>query len=448
MPIAAGEQIGKYRILGELGRGGMAVVYRARDEVLKRPVALKVLAEHLTHDRKFLSRFIAEARTAALLDHPNIVHIHEAGQIDGLTYIAMQVVEGRALSQYLEKQGGSMGQEETLQILGQVAEALDYAHSQGVIHRDVKPSNIMVTDDGRVMLMDFGIAKAAGATKLTATGATIGTAEYMSPEQAGGEDVDYRTDIYSLGIVAYEMVAGAVPFAADTSLAIAHKHIEETPSEPSGPDGHEISPGLSRAVLRALAKEPRRRFSSCQAFVDAASGITSTRVPLFPRQRRLRARVCWACTTVLLFALVAIALYQVPLARRPYDVPPGLAAVDRTRATEVRQTLARSRDAVNMHDREMIYNVFAYPRFYDWFEREFEEYEEDGCFEHRYSVRISTVGLHSEDGWIEVEGELKAGGPCDVDTSFVTTLIRSNHEKGWLIASLETEQPLFDFHTN
>jgi serine/threonine protein kinase len=194
-PIA--RTIGPYRIVGELGRGGMAVVYKAWQPALERYVALKVLPEYFQHDPEFLARFHREAKAAARLSHPNIVHIYDTGEAEGLHYIAMEYVEGGSLRERLA--AGPLDLDQAWHILAQVAEALDRAHAHGLIHRDIKPANILFTGDGRPKVTDFGIAQAAGGTHLTRSGMILGTPEYMAPEQAMGESVDYRADLYYAG---------------------------------------------------------------------------------------------------------------------------------------------------------------------------------------------------------------------------------------------------------
>jgi serine/threonine protein kinase len=222
------EKLGKYKIIAEVGRGGFAAVYKAVDTTLSRTVALKVLAPHLLWDPTFVQRFQREAEVAANLDHPNIVTIYEVSQIEGVYLIAMQFLAGRTLSQILEAEG-LLPVSRVQAMIEQIASALDYAHARGFVHRDIKPSNIMVADDGRATLTDFGLVQAGEGTKLSTTGVVFGTPEYMSPEQAEGEKLDARSDIYSLGVVLYEMLAGRPPFVADTTPAVMYKHMHEPP---------------------------------------------------------------------------------------------------------------------------------------------------------------------------------------------------------------------------
>lgn len=253
-----GETLGKYQILDEIGRGGMGVVYRGYDTALQRPVAVKVLAPHLVWEKDFVERFLREARTAAQLRHSNIVTVYDVGEQGGNYYIVMGFLEGETLSQMVARRG-PLSVAEVASVVSQVASALDYAHGQGLVHRDIKPGNVIVDKEGHVTLTDFGIARAVEGTRLTSAGAILGTPEYMSPEQALGQEADRRSDIYSLGVVCYEMLTGRAPFHAETPLATLHQQAYEPPLEP-----RKLNPNLSLAVervlLKALAKEPRGRY--------------------------------------------------------------------------------------------------------------------------------------------------------------------------------------------
>ncbi|MDQ2998782.1 MAG: protein kinase [Chloroflexota bacterium] len=220
-----GKQLGRFTIQEEIGRGGMARVYRAQDTQLKRTVAIKVLLPQLAVDPEFAQRFERESITAANLRHPNIVTIYDVGEQDGLHYIAMEYVRGHTLHAIIEARG-ALGLGYAITIIGPVAAALDYAHRQGAVHRDIKPQNIMIDVDGRVLLTDFGIAQApdgsnTGGERLTRTGIFMGTPEYISPEQASAQRVDGRSDLYSLGIATYEVITGNVPFSGATPQLIA-----------------------------------------------------------------------------------------------------------------------------------------------------------------------------------------------------------------------------------
>ena len=268
-----GKNLGKYQIRQEIGRGGMGAVYRAYDPGLEREVAIKVLAPHLTWESHFVDRFRREAQMVAALNHPNIVIIHAIGEQGGFHYLVMDLVVGEPLSTLIRRHG-PLPPAQVARILSQVADALDYAHSRGLIHRDVKPGNILVDSEDRVTLTDFGIARAVEGTRLTMTGMSLGTPQYMSPEQIVGNPVDARTDVYSLGVVLYEMLTGRVPFTADTPVAVMHM---QTNTPPPSPRTH--MPSLPReveqVVLRALAKDPGARYSSAGALARAFSETTA-----------------------------------------------------------------------------------------------------------------------------------------------------------------------------
>jgi len=210
----------KYRIIEVLGRGGMGIVYKAEDTKLKRHVALKFLPPELIQDEEARERLVIEAQAAAALSHPNICTIYEIEEEEGKSFIAMEYVEGQSLKNKIDKT--PLGIEEALDMSIQIAEGLEQAHKKGIIHRDIKSANIMVTDEGRTKIMDFGLAKVKGGTFLTREGTTLGTVAYMSPEQARGEEVDNRTDIWSLGVVLYEMLSGQLPFKGDREESILY----------------------------------------------------------------------------------------------------------------------------------------------------------------------------------------------------------------------------------
>jgi serine/threonine-protein kinase len=246
----------------------MARVYRARDTQLQRIVALKVLAAQLSMDAEFIKRFEREARTAANLRHPNIVTVYDIGEEQGLHYIAMEYIDGLPLHTILERYG-ALGLGYAIAILEPVANALDYAHQAGAVHRDVKPHNILIDRNGRVVLTDFGIAQTpeADEQRLTRTGVFMGTPEYISPEQAEARRVDGRSDLYSLAVVAYEIIAGRVPFSGATpQLIVAHAQLPPPPISSIVPD---LPTDLDLVLSRALAKRPERRFPTGNAFVTA-----------------------------------------------------------------------------------------------------------------------------------------------------------------------------------
>jgi len=252
-------RLGKYEIIGEIGRGGFAAVYEAVDTTLDRTVALKALAPHLLWDPSFLERFQQEAKLAANLKHPNIVVIYEFGTLEGVVYITMEYLSGQNLAG-LVREEGALAPSRILRITSQVASALDYAHSQGLVHRDIKPSNLMIGAGDHITVTDFGIAKAAAATALTTTGKIFGTPEYMSPEQAmGTRELDARSDNYSLGVVVYQMFTGQVPFSGETPLGVMRCHVDEPPPPPSQINPA-IPPAVEAVLLKALAKEREKRY--------------------------------------------------------------------------------------------------------------------------------------------------------------------------------------------
>jgi serine/threonine-protein kinase len=253
----------RYELNHLIARGGMAEVYRAHDRLLDRPVALKVLFPELSVDRSFVERFRREAQAAANLSHPNIVPVFDWGEDTGTYFIVMEFIDGRPLSSIL-KTAGSLSSERTADVGAHVAAALGFAHKHGVIHRDVKPGNVLITDEGQVKVTDFGIARAINTEEsLTQTGAVMGTATYFSPEQAEGIGVDARSDIYSLGVVLFEMVTGRPPFLGDTPVAVASKHVRDHPPAPRELNPS-IPPTFEAIILKAMAKDPAHRYSTAE----------------------------------------------------------------------------------------------------------------------------------------------------------------------------------------
>ena len=285
-----GTELFGYRVEALLGRGGMSVVYRAHDLALDRKVALKLLAPELSGDERFRSRFLRESRVAASLDHPNVIPIYEAGEAEGLLCIAMRYVEGTDLKQLLRDEG-ALDPEQAVGYCTQVASALDAAHAHGLVHRDVKPSNVLITKSGHCYLADFGLTRSASdRSDLTLTGQLVGSVDYVAPEQIEGKAVDGRADVYSLGCMFYECLTGSVPFPKDSDLAVLWAHVNDPAP------GIASYPTLEPVVKRALAKRPDDRFPTCGAFVDAAQ----TALP-GPEQQPRRPRYR-------LFAIVGVVL--------------------------------------------------------------------------------------------------------------------------------------------
>ncbi|MDI3299193.1 MAG: Stk1 family PASTA domain-containing Ser/Thr kinase [Bacillota bacterium] len=257
---------GRYEILSRLGGGGMAVVYKALDRLLYRPVAVKILREQYATDPEFVRRFRREAQAAAMLSHPNIVNVYDVGDDGGLHYIVMEYVEGRSLRQVLDEEG-ALPPERAARIAIQILDALEEAHHHGVIHRDVKPDNILLTRDERVKVADFGIARAASQATLVPTGAILGSAHYISPEQARGSPLDGRSDLYSVGVLLFQLLSGELPYDGESPVEVALKRFQEEP-----PDLSALAPqvpvALARVVRKAMARQPGRRYPTAGAMAE------------------------------------------------------------------------------------------------------------------------------------------------------------------------------------
>ena len=259
----------RYRLIAPLGEGGMATIWRAVDEQLDREVAVKLLRPQFSADPGFAARFKQEARSAGGLSHPNIVSVYDYGTdgADGEQYIVMELVEGQDLSAILHDRG-ALSVEDAVRVAIGVAAALEVAHRKGIVHRDVKPGNILITENGDVKVTDFGIARAVAEASMTVTGTTLGSVHYFSPEQARGDQVTGASDVYALAIVLFEMLTGRRPFEADSAAAVALKRLSEDAPTPTS-IGHPVAPGLEAILMRALSREQSERYPDAGAFAEA-----------------------------------------------------------------------------------------------------------------------------------------------------------------------------------
>ena len=258
---------GRYEIIEKIGNGGMATVYRATDKVLKRDVAVKILRDEFTTDEEFIKRFEVEAQSAARLTHPNIVSIYDVGVEDNFNYIVMELIRGKTLKEIILEEKGPLPWKWSVNVAIQIASALETAHRNNIVHRDIKPHNIIITEDGIAKVTDFGIAKAVSNSTITAFGTTIGSVHYFSPEHARGGFTDAKSDLYSLGVVLYEMVTGKVPFDADTPVSVALKHMQEKPQEPI-----EVNPNVpiavNKIIMKALQKDTNLRYQTATDMLE------------------------------------------------------------------------------------------------------------------------------------------------------------------------------------
>ncbi|MGI9859857.1 Stk1 family PASTA domain-containing Ser/Thr kinase [Moorella naiadis] len=317
---------GRYEIISELGGGGMARVYRGQDRLLNRSITIKILREQYASDKEFLTRFQREAQAVASLSHPNVVSIYDVGQDDGLHYLIMEYVEGRSLKDLISERA-PLPPLEAIDIAQQICDALEHAHENGVVHRDIKPHNILITRNGRVKVTDFGIAQAVSEVTMSQSGNMIGSVHYLAPEQARGGVVGATADIYSLGIVLYEMLTGILPFQGETPVAVAIKHLQESP-RPLRDLNPNVPPALERIVMRSLEKDPYRRYPSAAALRSdlravknaLADASFATQVlpaiealdplPATPHKPRRRPRVwAWVLVALLFLGLAAAGLW-------------------------------------------------------------------------------------------------------------------------------------------
>jgi TolB-like protein/tRNA A-37 threonylcarbamoyl transferase component Bud32/Tfp pilus assembly protein PilF len=308
-----GQTVSHYKIVEELGRGGMGVVYKAEDITLKRTVALKFLAPHLLADEQQKKRFLHEAQAAAALEHPNISTVHEIHETDGQTFMVMAYIKGESLTDRIEK--GPLEVNEALDVAVQVARGLSKAHSEGVVHRDIKPGNVLITPEGQAKVVDFGLAKLATQTALTKTGTSVGTVRYMSPEQARGDNTDHRTDIWSLGVVLYEMLTGQLPFRGDVEPAVVYSILNDAP-RPVTSVRRDVPIALEDIIDRALEKDPAKRYQTTDEFLRALEeqrdkitlGIKQRQFTAIRKLKR-RKRLTGGVAGVLIVAL-ALLLFQ------------------------------------------------------------------------------------------------------------------------------------------
>ncbi|MFL5919916.1 MAG: Stk1 family PASTA domain-containing Ser/Thr kinase [Gaiellaceae bacterium] len=310
---------GRYRIIRKLGAGGMADVYLAEDQELGRRVAIKILNDRHAADDSFIERFRREAKNAAGLSHPNIVSIYDRGEAEGTYYIAMEYLDGRSLKELIVGRGPAPVKT-AIDYARQILAAVGFAHKHGIVHRDIKPHNVLVGPEGRLKVTDFGIAR-SGASQMTEVGSIIGTAQYLSPEQARGAQVDQTSDLYSVGVVLYEMLTGQVPFTGETPLEIAMKHLSEVPKPPSELRP-EVPHDLDSIVLRALAKDPSERYQSAEE-MDADLARVLEGLPVDPDTET-------AATAVLSGSGVMAAAPTSVMTRPTVAAPPGTAPPGRT----------------------------------------------------------------------------------------------------------------------
>ncbi len=292
VPLTEGTEVGHYKIISKIGAGGMGEVYLAEDTKLRRRVALKFLPHHYAGDKDLRERFTREAQAAAKLDHPNIVPVYEVGEYQGRPYFAMAHIEGKSLREVIKD--GKLDTDDAIGLTMQILDGLEKAHAAGVVHRDIKPGNIIVDKDDRARLVDFGLAMVAGEEKLTKTGSTLGTVGYMSPEQVTGKACDHRSDLFSVGVILYEMLTGRRPFEGDNDAAIARAITDSTP-EPVARYKSGTTGELQQIVDKALSKDPALRFQTAAGMLADLRRLKMVHVP--GKKRKLG---IWAAAAVLI----------------------------------------------------------------------------------------------------------------------------------------------------
>jgi len=417
MTISAGHQLGPYLVQEQVGKGGMATVFKAYHARLDRNVAIKVIHPAYKDDAGFTARFEREAQIVAKLEHPGIVPVYDYAEDDGQPYLVMKYVEGQTLRRLLS--GGPLPLAEISRIMTAVADALTYAHKQGVLHRDIKPSNIILTADGTPYLTDFGLARIAQAGESTmSTDMILGTPQYISPEQAQGErNLDARTDIYSLGIILYEMVVGRVPFSADTPYAIVHSHIYTAPPQPSEVNP-EIPAAVEQVLLKALAKDPADRYASAAEMMRdfqealAASGLRA----LNPHRDKVAEESLAKHQPVTVPDGNTISKPMVPSI--PSPLPPESGAQDKARRRSVSVDIPNRRIEVNTPSRKVEAHIdFSDLKGLGKIGKQIEEQIERNAPKlEEFGKRIEKWGEQFED-W---DGEskprtIRIGGPAPAD---------------------------------
>jgi serine/threonine protein kinase len=321
----SGQTIGEYQIVSVIGRGGMGIVYRAYQPRLQRYVALKVLPANLAMDPSFVERFNREAHLAASLDHPHIVPIYDFGNDRGMYFIAMRLIEGPSLQTLIERQG-ALSPARTIAILSQIASALDFAHQRQIIHRDIKPSNILIDQSGNAILTDFGLAKAIGGGRSSSSG-VVGTVEYMSPEQIENKPLSAASDIYALGLVAYEMLTGRLPFQGDSLAVILHQQVYATPP-PIRRFRPQLTPATDEVMRRVLAKAPEQRYPTAEQFVSSLSAaMQDTSVVPSPMVVPVIASIVGAIVLLTLCIAWIVGLRSAPITQATPAAPTSIALV-------------------------------------------------------------------------------------------------------------------------